>query len=100
MCFHLMIYPIGLMKLEDFDYVPDAASRILESNVRLDSMCLFPNTRKWYLDFQFPTQELGIEFFIVQAMEGLPNEELFVNNMLNSSNIQIPPVVSQGGEQG
>jgi hypothetical protein len=51
------------------------------------------------LDFQLPTQELGLECFIVQAMEGLPYEELFVNNMWNFSNIQIPLVVSKGGEQ-
>lgn len=100
MCFRLVIYPIGLMKLEDFDYVPNASSRILESNVRLDSMCLSPNARKWYLDFQLPTQELGLGFLIVQAMDGLPYEELLVNNLLSSSNIQIPPVVSKGGEQG
>ncbi len=87
------------MKLEDFEYILDAFSRILESNARLDSMWLFPNTRKWYLDFQLPTQELGLECFIVQAMEGLPYEELFVNNMWNFSNIQIPLVVSKGGEQ-
>jgi hypothetical protein len=94
-----VIYPIGLMKLEDFEYVHDASSRILESNVRLDSMWLFPNTKKWNLDFQLPTQELGLECLIVQAMEGLPCQELFVNNMWNSSNIQIPLVVSKGGEQ-
>jgi hypothetical protein len=40
---------------------------------------------------------LGLEFLIVQAMKGLPYEELFVNNMWNSSNIQIPPIVSKGG---
>ncbi len=100
MCFHLVIYPISLMKLEDFDYVPDASSRILESNAMLDSICLSPNTRKWYLNFQLPTQELGLEFLIVQAMKGLPYQELFVNNMWNSFNIRIPLAVSKGREQG
>jgi hypothetical protein len=59
MYFHLMIYPIGLMKLEDFDYVPDASSRILESNASLDNMCLFPNTRVWYLVFPTSYPRIG-----------------------------------------
>jgi len=65
-----MIYPIGLMKLEDFDYVPDASSNFFESNASLDNMCLFPNTRVWYLDFQLPTQELGLEFFYCASHGG------------------------------
>jgi hypothetical protein len=34
-------------------------------------MQLSLNSRKWYLDLQLPTQELGLVFPIVHAMEDL-----------------------------
>jgi hypothetical protein len=63
-------------------------------------MWLFPNTKKWYLDSQFHIQKLGLEFPNVHAMEDLAYEELFIEDMQNSPNIQIPPIVWKGGKQG
>ncbi len=46
---------VSYRSIEDFDHIPSASSKILEFDGRLDRMWLFPNTRKWYLDSQFPS---------------------------------------------
>lgn len=49
--------------INDFDFVPSVFLGIFMFDIRLNGMWLLPNTRKWYLDSQFPTQELGFEFW-------------------------------------
>lgn len=46
---------VSYSSIEDFDHIHSASSKILEFDGRLDRMWLFPNTRKWYLDSEFPT---------------------------------------------
>jgi len=66
-----MSHDLSYKSIEDFDYIHGTSSEIPESDERLDNMWLSLNTRKWYLDSQLPTQELGLAFPIVHAMEDL-----------------------------
>jgi hypothetical protein len=70
MCLCLMIYHIDPLRIPIM-YM-GTFSRIPKFDERLDNMWLSLNTRKWYLDSQLPTQELGLVFPIVHATEDLP----------------------------
>jgi hypothetical protein len=70
-CKHVsMFHYLSYRSIEDSNYVHVTSFGILESNMIICG--LFLNTRKWYSDSQLPTQELGLEFPIVHAMEDLP----------------------------
>jgi hypothetical protein len=72
-CKHVsMFHDLSYRCVEDSNYVHGTSFGIPEFDERLNNMWLSPNTRKWYLDSQLPTQELGLEFPIVHAMEDLP----------------------------
>jgi hypothetical protein len=58
-----MLPSFSFKTIDNFDFVPNAYLRILTFDIRLNGTWLLPNTKKWYLDSQFPTQELGFEFW-------------------------------------
>jgi hypothetical protein len=53
------------------------------------NMWLSPNTKKWYLNSYFATQELRLECMSVSNMKILPYKKLFATNMSNAPNTPI-----------
>jgi len=61
-------------------------------------MCLSPNIRKWYFDSQLPSHELGLSYYTNHG--GLAIWWIVCQKYVEFPNIQIPPIVCEGGEQG
>lgn len=82
--------------IEYSNYVNDMYFGIVVSNDQLNKIWLSPNITKWYLYSQISNPRIGT--CSAKAMENLSYEELFVDNMWKSPDIEIPSIVWEGKE--